>query len=443
MTNPGRVKKAADRQKAGYSTRADVDVSAAGTQSSEPAKIWGPAAVAQQVAQDSNVESGRCARRVWRRPSRPAEQAFVEGASGADPLATAERALAGGRGADSPAPAEPATVEVAQGTNSRAPIMDAAKSTNPCATQERASVEDVQGGPQSLYSSAASVLSRASRKPLRNCISQLVTTSVDTARLRSDICYYPGMLGDADDATVCDSLMYELDFRSCWLNTGMKFNRNICLGTDEVVARSPTYSMVIKKLAAAFDVEVVRSLANLYRSGDDWCNLHSDQYHQDSGKSFPIDLTVGATFGAERELVFVEKADPNKTIHVPQRNGDVFAFSERVNRAWRHKVPKADSSVGPRVSVIVWCTKSKSDTEWSCPGDDTPSLGTFPHMLYHDPSSRHKEWHGEAWRGRSWHGSDWHGSDWHGRHNPRNGQSSGSEVTAAEWSRSARTHGKW
>ena len=36
----------------------------------------------------------------------------------------------------------------------------------------------------------------------------------------------------------------------------------------------------------------------------------------------------------------------------PQSNGDVFAFTEPVNSAFQHAVPR--SVAGPRISVILW-----------------------------------------------------------------------------------------
>jgi len=41
----------------------------------------------------------------------------------------------------------------------------------------------------------------------------------------------------------------------------------------------------------------------------------------------------------------------------PQSNGDVFAFTEPVNSAFQHCVPRCPggaSAAGPRISVILW-----------------------------------------------------------------------------------------
>ena len=38
----------------------------------------------------------------------------------------------------------------------------------------------------------------------------------------------------------------------------------------------------------------------------------------------------------------------------PQSNGDVFAFTEPVNSAFQHGVPRGERRGGPRISVILW-----------------------------------------------------------------------------------------
>ncbi|CAK0907960.1 unnamed protein product, partial [Prorocentrum cordatum] len=106
--------------------------------------------------------------------------------------------------------------------------------------------------------------------------------------------YYPSLLGQSGDRAVFQRLMTELNFQDCWLNTGMKFDRTICLGSDELLARAPTYREIVTRLASHFRVRPIRSLTNLYRNGEDWCNLHSDQYKQGG---YPIDLTIGCSFG--------------------------------------------------------------------------------------------------------------------------------------------------
>ena len=39
---------------------------------------------------------------------------------------------------------------------------------------------------------------------------------------------------------------------------------------------------------------------------------------------------------------------------IPQRNGDVFAFTDIVNSKFQHGIPKATQNVGERFSIIAW-----------------------------------------------------------------------------------------
>lgn len=204
----------------------------------------------------------------------------------------------------------------------------------------------------------------------------------DPEKLIDEAFFLPSLNGRPEDRDVFDSLVEELDFKSCWLNTGMKFSRDICLGDMEVVQRSPTYLALVNRMAEFFDVRPVRTLVNLYKDGTDWCNFHSDQYKQGG---YPIDLTVGASFGDERRLVWREKRNHGHVIEIPQRNGDVFAFSDHINANWQHMVPREDMA-GPRISVIVWCCRYKDETR------APEQLGSFPHMLYHNPKQAGRDW---------------------------------------------------
>lgn len=199
----------------------------------------------------------------------------------------------------------------------------------------------------------------------------------DPDALEGEAYYLPGLNCRSDDRSVFERLMSELNFQDCWLETGMKFSRQICIGNEETLAKSPTYRAIVERVSEVFGVRVVRTLVNLYRDGTDWCNLHSDQYHQGG---YPIDLTVGSTFGDPRRLIWVEKANARHKIELPQLNGDVFAFSDQINSSWRHMIPEEGPGCGPRISVIVWCDRH----------GDVPlkSLGSFPHMLHHNPKAR-------------------------------------------------------
>jgi hypothetical protein len=217
----------------------------------------------------------------------------------------------------------------------------------------------------------------------------------DPAALEGEAFFHPSLLGSPSDRSVFEMLMQECDFQECWLNTGMKFSRNICLGTDDVLENSCVWRAIVQRLSDFFGVKVVRTLANLYRDGNDWCNLHSDQYNQ-VDRGYKIDLTIGCSFGDERKLIWVEKANERHRIELPQRNGDCFAFSDHINNTWRHMVPRAGSGTGPRISIIVWCCRQKEEAVQS----GKQPLGRFPHMYYHNPKGKGNDYEAGASRGR-------------------------------------------
>mmetsp|Transcript_70225 Transcript_70225/g.139057 ORF Transcript_70225/g.139057 Transcript_70225/m.139057 type:complete len:447 (+) Transcript_70225:43-1383(+) len=264
------------------------------------------------------------------------------------------------------------------------------KRTVDCETATKASATLAPTGGLTEFDSEEENLPPLPATP-KNCISELDQgPSAVPGALENEAFYFPSLNGPSADREVFERLMDELNFRTCWLNTGMKFSRDICLGNDDVVMRSPTYHSIVMRIARFFGgVKVVRTLANLYRDGEDWCNLHSDQYHQGG---YPIDLTVGASFGDPRRLILVEKRDDRHRIEIPQRNGDVFAFSDQVNANWRHMVPREPAPCGPRISIIVWCTRQTSKGNGEVQDGPGFALGEFPHMLYDNPKGAGRDY---------------------------------------------------
>jgi len=111
----------------------------------------------------------------------------------------------------------------------------------------------------------------------------------------------------------------------------------------------------VAKLEAAFGIEASASRLNLYRSNRDYKPFHFDRGRDSTG--IP-QVTVGASFGATRELTFVHVRS-GVTASFPQRNGDVFAFTPELNTVFMHGVPKVghgsqQRNDAPRLSLILW-----------------------------------------------------------------------------------------
>ena len=117
---------------------------------------------------------------------------------------------------------------------------------------------------------------------------------------------------------------------------------------------SETFHKIVDAMATYFDVEVYATRMNFYRDGTDWKPFHHDS-HAYGGRAQREDFTMGASFGGSRELVFLHEPS-GQTFTFPQNNGDVFAFTSDVNKAFKHGVPKAAKSgqSDPRFSIIAW-----------------------------------------------------------------------------------------
>merc|ERR1719436_2047485 len=89
-------------------------------------------------------------------------------------------------------------------------------------------------------------------------------------------------------------------------------------------------------------------------------------------------VTIGASFGAARELRF-RHLETGLEFSFPQGNGDVFAFTEPVNSAFQHCIPRRApaASVGPRISVILWGRVGVSDA-YAADRGGRPVLGLKP-----------------------------------------------------------------
>merc|ERR1712032_1122104 len=132
-----------------------------------------------------------------------------------------------------------------------------------------------------------------------------------------------------------------------------------------VLLSSRAYRCVVASLAKLFGIRVGYSIVNLYVDGDDWTEYHRDNYRP-NGNRFSVsdessavpdahNATVGASFGARRELRF-RHLETGSEFGFSQGNGDVFAFTEPVNSAFQHSIPRhlPAASIGPRISVILW-----------------------------------------------------------------------------------------
>eukprot|EP00448_Togula_jolla_P026229 CAMPEP_0170646808 /NCGR_PEP_ID=MMETSP0224-20130122/43838_1 /TAXON_ID=285029 /ORGANISM="Togula jolla, Strain CCCM 725" /LENGTH=327 /DNA_ID=CAMNT_0010978171 /DNA_START=84 /DNA_END=1064 /DNA_ORIENTATION=+ len=198
--------------------------------------------------------------------------------------------------------------------------------------------------------------------------------------------YYKALICPADDFSMYEALVRDLDFKDCWMRRNAALSPD-ALGSEKALQRSPTYEKIVRWLAGFFGVEPIRSLVNFYRNGDDYTAYHSDQYFTG------VNMTIGASFGEERELVF-EQRESKDQFSFPQHNGDIFAFTDEVNSRFTHAVPRERRrarSAGPRhtpgrVSVIVWARRDQP--EWKRLAETKPlNLLSVSQVLDYNPAA--------------------------------------------------------
>lgn len=121
----------------------------------------------------------------------------------------------------------------------------------------------------------------------------------------------------------------------------------------------PALRAVVAKMEAAFGIRASASRLNMYRSAEDYKPFHYDRGRDSKGVP---QVTVGASFGATRELTMLHVAS-GVTMEFPMNNGDVFAFTPEINNVFMHGVPRAKArkvpvpdgaSEQPRMSLILW-----------------------------------------------------------------------------------------
>jgi len=124
---------------------------------------------------------------------------------------------------------------------------------------------------------------------------------------------------------------------------------------------SPTFQEIVKRMADYFDVDVFATRLNFYPDSASWKPFHHDS-HAYGGRQQREDFTMGASFGATRELVFLHQPSQQQ-FSFPQENGDIFAFSTQVNQQFMHGVPKSSiKGPAPRFSIIAWgCRRSLNE----------------------------------------------------------------------------------
>ena len=118
----------------------------------------------------------------------------------------------------------------------------------------------------------------------------------------------------------------------------------------------PTFNMVVEKIKKYFKMSATATRFNWYRDSSEW-----KPYHHDAAAVKPHiakiqNLTIGVSFGAERDVSF-QHAKNRAVVNVPLPNGTTYGFMNQVNVDWRHGIPQLppeQQNDKGRISIIVW-----------------------------------------------------------------------------------------
>eukprot|EP00392_Amoebophrya_sp_AT5.2_P004530 g4538.t1 len=189
-------------------------------------------------------------------------------------------------------------------------------------------------------------------------------------------------------------------------------SRHPAIINPEVLEQSATYCKIRSLVQKRFpSFRVGYSIANLYRDGKDWTEMHRDHFSSsgrgdgkketgeeggtdvDESAAHDLDVdgqernrgntkrsthhepahsasdqkndtgkektkqdhnvTIGVSFGATRSLAF-KHLKTGREFSFEQHDGDLFAFTTPVNSTFQHSIPLERQVTDPRISLIFW-----------------------------------------------------------------------------------------
>jgi len=118
----------------------------------------------------------------------------------------------------------------------------------------------------------------------------------------------------------------------------------------------PTFNMVIDKISRYFNMQPKSTRLNWYENSDHWKPFHHDAAAIKPHIAKKQNITVGVSFGAERDIAF-EHSETKAVISFPLEDGTIYAFGNDVNSGWKHGIPQLapeKSNNDGRISIIAW-----------------------------------------------------------------------------------------
>jgi hypothetical protein len=176
-----------------------------------------------------------------------------------------------------------------------------------------------------------------------------------------DVVIVPELFGPEDNWDNYNSLVDELCTKQQGDSSKWMFPRGFTHRISKDPSGSPTFNLVIDRLCEYFNIRKHGTRFNWYRDSE-WKPFHHDSAASNPERANKQNITVGASFGACRELAFSHTkpfANNNKNckVYFPQTNNGVFSFGRDVNIHWKHGInalPKEEHDGNGRVSIILW-----------------------------------------------------------------------------------------
>ena len=184
-----------------------------------------------------------------------------------------------------------------------------------------------------------------------------------TKAIEGGAVYVSGFVGRIEAEEAMNNIIKEL-MENVAESTGKDINTmkgledtNLVSWSKHLKHEDPTFSVtfnsLVKMMSKHFDCDAFATRLNVYRDGTDWKPFHHDSHAFHKASNNKEDFTMGFSLGATRDLEFMHDESGMK-FGFPQRSGDVFAFSDTVNAAFQHGVPKITTTSGLRISIIAW-----------------------------------------------------------------------------------------
>jgi len=108
----------------------------------------------------------------------------------------------------------------------------------------------------------------------------------------------------------------------------------------------PVLVELVELVQVNLEKKVMGVWCNYYRNGKDYTPYHQDSYNQG--------VTVTLSFGATRKCYFKHKVTGQRK-DFSLKDGDLFIFSDKINRLYKHTIPKEMKVKDGRISIVFFC----------------------------------------------------------------------------------------